>query len=129
MKVIDLLNKIANDEELPNKLKLKNYDYVFTLRADCTGYKWYGEEKTHDDFGEVIHKNLEFVLKQEIEIIEEDKPIEKIFGLHHPSTKSLDLIKEDIELAFATIDKLIDKVNELNKKESKFAINLADMVF
>ena len=65
---------------------------------------------------QLIHKNLEFVLKQEIEIIEEDKQIEKIFGLHHPSTKRLDLIKEDIELAFATIDKLIDKVNELEKE-------------
>ena len=57
-------------------------------------------------------------LGDEIEIIEEDKPTEKIFGLHHPTTNKLDLMREDIELAFETIDKLIDKVNELEKENS-----------
>ena len=115
MKVIDLLNKIANDEELPNKLKLKNYDYVFTLREDCTGYKWYGEEKTHDDFGEVIHKNLEFVLKQEIEIIEEPKKTNKIekLSLHFGTTNDY----KEIEMYDRkTINEIIDAIEQLKRE-------------
>lgn len=71
MKVIDLYNLVVREEELPEKIKLKDYEEIYTLREDCTGYKWYGEEKEHKTFSDVIHQNLEYVLKQEVEIIEE----------------------------------------------------------
>lgn len=73
MKIIDLLNKIANGEEVPEKIKLKGYDYIFTLREDCAGYRWYGEEKTNEDFGESICQNLEFVLRCEVEILDDEE--------------------------------------------------------
>jgi hypothetical protein len=71
MKVIDLLNKIANNEELPLKIKLEQG--VFTLREDCGGNKWYGREYDHKDIFETINQNLEYVLLEEIELIEEKK--------------------------------------------------------
>lgn len=73
MKVIDLLNKIASEEELPFKIKLEQG--VFTLREDCGGDKWYGREYDHKDIFETINRNLQYILFDKIEIIEEDKPI------------------------------------------------------
>lgn len=107
LKVIDLLVKIANGEKVPNKIKdndgaildFNNGHYAGNTLTVLNSV--YGMKK----------------LNEEIEIIEEYNPIEKIFGLHHPSTKSLDLIKEDVELVFETIDKLIDEVNKLKKEK------------
>lgn len=71
MKVIELLNKIASKKELPLKIKLEQG--VFTLREDCGGNKWYGREYDHKDIFETINQNLEYVLLEEIELIEEKK--------------------------------------------------------
>ena len=69
MKVIDLLNKIANGEKLPNKIKYgklilekiersyEEIDYVNNEGYNLGGFLW-------------LHN-----LNDEIEIIEEDKPI------------------------------------------------------
>lgn len=72
----------------------------------------------NSNLGVISAMNL---LEYDFEIVEseKDEPIEKIFGFHHPSTKRLDLIKEDIELAFKTIDKLIDEVNKLKKESDR----------
>lgn len=83
MKVIDLYKLIANKEydKLPEKIMLKGYDYIFSLREDCSGYKWYGEVNTHNEFEETIPQNLEFILNCEIIIfdkIEEKKIPEEI---------------------------------------------------
>ena len=111
MKIIDLFNKIANDEEVPKKIKLKNFKEIYTLREDCTGYKWYGEEKTNNDFGETIHENLEYILKQDIEILEEPKKIEKI------DFRTLNTQKEKNRAMKDTINKLIDEINNLKEND------------
>ena len=114
MKIIDLLNKIANEEEVPNKIKLKNFEEIYTLREDCTGYKWYGEEKTNNDFGETIHENLEYILKQDIEIIEEPKKIEKI-EMYQDEEGHYFLNKQDkkVYVNCDEMDFMVDKFNEL----------------
>ena len=112
MKIIDLLNKIANNEEVPNKIKLKNFEEIYTLREDCTGYKWYGEEKTNNDFGETIHENLEYILKQDIEIIEEPKKIE-----HCLKSDRFPCDKDEVEYFRTKIDELIDEINNLKEKQ------------
>ena len=110
MKIIDLLNKIANGEEVPNKIKLKNFEEIYTLREDCTGYKWYGEEKTDNDFGRTIHENLEYILIQDIEIIEEPKKIEKIdLGILNTQSEKNREFKR-------AINELIDEINNLKGK-------------
>ena len=115
MKIIDLLNKIANGEEVPNKIKLKNFEEIYTLREDCTGYKWYGEEKTNNDFGETIHKNLEYILKQDIEIIEEPKKIEKIEKPTQDEylySTGKELYENDMKV-YDKVNELIDEINNL----------------
>ena len=128
IRVIDLLNKIANNEEVPKKIKLKNFEEIYTLREDCTGYKWYGEEKTHKDFGETIHKNLEYILKQDIEILDEpkDNSIERLDIEENAMTRNERYIRKednkfvnlsvaDYELA-KKINELIDEINNLKEK-------------
>ena len=127
MKIIDLLNKIANNEEVPKKIKLKNFEEIYTLREDCTGYKWYGEEKTNNYFCETIHKNLEYILKQDIEILEEPKKINKIRIDYNSinidkvfETGTTTFFREkDIEIfqcLSSKINELIDEINNLKEK-------------
>ena len=124
IKVIDLLNMISKGEKVPKKIKLKNFEEIYTLREDCTGYKWYGEEKTNNDFGETIHKNLEYILKQDIEILEEPKKINKIRIDYNSinidkafETGTTTFFREkDIEIfqcLSSKINELIDEINNL----------------
>ena len=68
MKVIDLLNKIANKEELPKKIK--NGDFILTLNENKDNYLY---EENDEYYGkELIHWVL---LNDEVEILEEEKKI------------------------------------------------------
>ena len=67
MKVIDLLNKIANNEEVP-KFKYYGGTYIYDKE---TGMYWY--QSTWFDF------DIKY-LNDEVEIIEEEKKIPKKLG-------------------------------------------------
>ena len=54
MKIIDLLNKIANGEEVPKKIKYKNKIYEWKEYDVC-----YGKIMTKKDMGKNIIKMLE----------------------------------------------------------------------
>lgn len=79
MKVIDLLNKIANNEEVPKKIKHRNKIYEYFERLDDTfNYKEIIDGKYADDYFNDKYF-MENILNDEIEIIEEKpKKIEKI---------------------------------------------------
>ena len=82
MKVIDLLNKIANGE-IPKKIKKK--DIVYVADDSCYFSNMYVEEN------DTSHRLLlDFIpdLNNEIEIIEEDKKIEKMIPLNNVSGAS-----------------------------------------
>mgnify|MGYP007013921569 CR=1 FL=1 len=100
MKVIDLLNKIANGEEVPEKIKIEddiwNYDGIDYRASDDRGYLF-----------EVHTRINEKDLNEEIEIIEEDKKIEKVF---HCSTSTSN---EEIKFLQENINQLGDKINEI----------------
>ena len=90
IKVISLLVRIANGENIPKKIKYDNQ--VFEYRKDmldyyCCDYDFYlmGYPK---------------ILNEEVEIIEEDKKIEKIDYIGYG---------EDGDLQY----KIIDKINEI----------------
>ena len=70
MRIIDLLNKIANGEELPKKVKL--HKSILELNEDKNNYLYEENDEYWGD--ELIHW---FALNDEVEIIEEDKKIEK----------------------------------------------------
>ena len=98
MKVIDLLNKIANGEEVPNKLKIKKWEY---------------NSEDMDLEYELFERLLEgdADLNDEVEIIEEEKKIpEKLIPT---SLKGIDNLDEKIEIAHIDTVSVIDTVNEI----------------
>ena len=132
IKIIDLLNKIAN-EEVPDKIKYQDYAWEWT-GDDYKTFK-YGEEKFLLS-GREYNWVTEF-LNDEVEIIEEEKEIEKLdvalLGqcdnwLRCPTNE---VTKQDVELNPYIIDnirentlyfqrkinELIDAVNELRKEK------------
>ena len=82
MKVIDLLNKIANGEEVPKKVKYYDVTYEYVdYNNDFNKYR--GIEHITIFLFDIIDN-----LNDEVEIIEEDKKI--------PTLKNLNLTKIDI---------------------------------
>ena len=105
MKVIDLLNKIANGEEVPKKIKLDCKIYLYSKM-----YEQYHHEKYDTNLLETISEYNYSGLNDEVEIIEEDNKIEK-----------LDCVKRT-EQGYQEVDfnKFQDKINELIDEVNKF---------
>lgn len=106
MKVIDLLNKIANGEEVPRTIKFHSQYYQVT---DCA----YGDYKDYistltDKYLFDDEWNLTGNLNEEIEIIEEDKKIEKIDVNHLQTVKKCNRAK----ILGKKINEIIDYLEE-----------------
>jgi len=80
MRIIDLLNKIANGEEVPKKIMFRRNVYVWIERNDnIFNYKREYNGKLIDNyFCDDWFVDSNDILNDEVEIIEEDKKIEKI---------------------------------------------------
>lgn len=106
IKVIDLLNKIANGEEVPEKIKIKNIIYEYS------GYMYCTENANYQDIEDYLFGKWNFkILNEDVEIIEEPKKIEKIdFG-------TLNTQKEKNRAMKDTINKLIDEINNLKEND------------
>lgn len=105
IKIIDLLNKIANGEEVPKKIRFDNANW----NRICDEKNVYYVNDTDDDlFIYFFRKNLTFTLNDKVEIIEEEKEIEK---LDENNTNVLTNIIENRK----KINELIDAVNELKR--------------
>ena len=81
MKVIDLLNKIANGEEVPKKIKWYDIEFVYSeYDKDYLEYPFSDEE--YQGLFNMKDSILTQYLDREVEIIEdtskEDKKIEKV---------------------------------------------------
>ena len=99
MKVIDLLNKIANGEDVPNKIKYYGYVWEFLNNGVYSSY-WFNDIELQDYLDGNILENL----NDEVEIIEEDKEIEYLRNQDFYIKKVGDKVNE-----------LIKAVNELKK--------------
>lgn len=71
MKIIDLLNKIANSEEVPIKFTYKGYLWEYDKKNKMWFY-YFGEGKNHR-FDRLFYLNM--ILNDEVEILEEEKKI------------------------------------------------------
>lgn len=105
MKVIELLNKIANGEEVPRKFTYKGYLWEYDVKNKMWFY-YFGESKNHR-FDRLFYLNM--ILNDEVEIIEEPQ--------EHKIPEKLDKfadISDNLacEWSFAE-KKLKDKVNEI----------------
>ena len=96
IKLIDLLNMRARNEEMPKQIKIGDGAEIFTY----DGYMY-------KDDGMYITDLLDFFghLNEEVEIIEEDKKIEKISYDDHVG----------IDLSEAVCNKLNEVIDVLNK--------------
>lgn len=116
MKIIDLLNKIANGEEVPEKIRFDNtyWNRVYGEKNVC-----YIDEYDNDFFLHFFRNNLDFTLNDEVEIIEEDKKIEKIKLTNGGLTLHLDnkdlVIYEKERHYINKINEIIDKVNKIGE--------------
>ena len=113
MKVIDLLNLMVIGEDLPKKIRYEDEEYYLTSDEEtyigCISHSAIGRRHC-----------LEQCLTDEVEIIEEDKPIEKIRQFcEYPCSDRYECwsIKEDILVN--KINELIDEVNKLKKESDK----------
>ena len=111
IKIIDLLNKIANGEEIPKKILLNGI--VFEYQEDDYLYKD-EDKKEHWLFSASYTDKytwLENFLKAEVEIIEEPKKIKKL---------DIDFKKIDDEIVYlefeSNINEIIDEINNLKDK-------------
>ena len=106
IKVIELLNKIANGEDLPKRIKIQ--DYVFELSKDYEHY-YYNEdvEITH-----LINHNFSN-LNEEVEILEDNT--EEIEELECEESKMYCDTQLIESTKTAKQEDIIDKINELVK--------------
>ena len=118
MKVIDLLNKMANNEEMPKKIRYGSYIMIYNI--DENDYRTPEQDyydcdvKTYKWFTDCI--DISTSLNDEIEIIEEKpKKIEEIDddnSIWEEQAKDIDYIFKN------KIDELTKAVNYLLEKES-----------
>lgn len=120
MKIIDLLVKISQGEKMPKKIKYEGYVWEYDKVAKDYYRNDIDEEYIYL-FQELFKKETGFFINNEVEIIEENKKIEKIKILiddinteYVANDKGEKLSYSKSDLMFADrINELIDEVNKL----------------
>lgn len=114
MKIIDLLNKIANGEEVPEKIKVQGY--IWTYEENFKQYK-------NEDFRELVKALLGYysegscclslygALNCEVELIEEQQDID--------IQELKELTCEEGDYKTRTINEIIEAVKQLDRKINK----------
>lgn len=108
IKIIDLLNTSKN--ELPSKIKAFNTTFEFI------GENYYATTGDYKDTNllEWIHAVDD--LNDEVEIIEEEKEIEKIGKIYDGFTDSY--YDTCLETLIKKVDELVDEINKLKKEKN-----------
>lgn len=118
IKVIDLLNKIANGEKVPKKIKFRHSIWEYCKNGSTQDYI--------NDYDKCL---MEFLainkdgLNQDVEIIEEQKKIEKIDeiliidDLIPPYGENEYKVWENIIIQQNKINELVDEINKLKESD------------
>ena len=103
-KIIDLLNKIANGEEVPNKIKWEGQEWKYNPINDYEGIK-YG--------GCLLNQLTLDKLNEEVEILKEEKKIpEKLDTLTYTNRNTISIWNEHRD----KINEIIDCLEHLKSK-------------
>ena len=106
MKIIDLLNKIANGEEVPKKIKYD--DDIYEYDYDEKNYAYF----FIDHYNYLFDEDIMQILDDEVEILEEEKKIpEKLYLSDYEDTTG----KFDYDVLL-TINEIIDYLDYLKSK-------------
>jgi translation elongation factor P/translation initiation factor 5A len=109
MKIIDLLNKIANGEEVPKKIKYKDFEYIYA--KEIGWYRRIDDVGTYDEW--FINKNR---LNDEVEIIEEQEEIDIQSIKELEPLEDYEVDKTDVRLNRELINKILQWAKQLDKK-------------
>ena len=114
IKIIDLFNKIANNEKVPNHIISNNV--IFHYDDNVQDYENDFEYLFRDSFSN-FGRSDEFlnIEVEEVEIIEEEKEIEKIGKIYDGFTDSY--YDTCLETTIKKVDEIIDVVNKLKKEK------------
>lgn len=117
IKLIDLLNKIANGEEVPKRIRYEYKDYVYKDNYE----DYYCEEESRYLFEIIVNDEnwkLSYTMNIEVEILEEEKKIPErvsnaeVFEVPKLNNMELSNIaltnKEDIKIIKDTLNKVLD---------------------
>lgn len=108
MTVIQLLNKIANGEEVPSKIEYRNKMFIYDKGNQCYIVENYNE---YDDLLMSLSNHKGTDLNYEVEILEEPKGIpEKLIPT---SLKGIDDLNEKIDVAHIDTISAIGTINEI----------------
>lgn len=113
MKIIDLLNKIANGEELPEKIKI--YEEILRLNENKNNYLYEDSDEYYGD--EFIHW---FNLNDEVEIIEETEENLLIIDKDEKGRlliNNMAVLDTQISIMATKINLLYKMIKELKKGE------------
>ena len=109
IKVIDLLNKIANGEDAPEKIKYEGQEYELQMSNDYLPYN-----NSFYLFENIFKGNeIGHILNNEVEIIKENKSIEKLKEIQENNCLS----------RYPNNKELMNKINELVKEVNKLKEN------
>jgi hypothetical protein len=99
MKIIDLLNKIANGEKIPKKIK---YDNIIFEYDDI----YYVAEHTYLD----EYCDLSRVLNDEVEILDEEKKIPEKLEIYEIIDETISGLRKSINVLN---EDMVSKINEI----------------
>ena len=108
MRIIDLLNKINNNEEIPEKVKYEDTIFEYSKKQKEYIHKindWYSETLLFKVMNTHFISDL---LRTEVEVLEENKEIEELLADAYTSPDTLNKINE-----------LVLAVNKLNKEREE----------
>lgn len=115
MKIVDLIIKIANKEEVPYKIKYNGNIYEF----DGETQNYLRPVNLGMDF--LINEDIVCLLNDEVEIIEEPKEIEIPKHLSNEFIQNLDafIIDNDIKCIAHKVNEIINYLQYKEKKEEQ----------
>lgn len=112
MKIIDLMNKVANDEDMPRRIIYEDLEWEY--RRDLDDYEYYDEDRNWHEylFENPFGKAYSELYNDEIEILDHYEKNNKIEKLEPLQKEWLSL--DDIKFTFSNSEMIIvNKINEI----------------
>lgn len=109
MKVIDLLNKMANDKNYRPTVKFLTATYKYNEKVEDY------ENNINSDWGIFSDHTINNILNDEVELIEDEADIDNIEELDtYETVETYDW--QDVDTNRMKINELVQAVNQLNKE-------------
>ena len=109
MKIINLLNKIANEEELPKRIKYKDKEFELHYADDEEELPYY----IGNEFVLINYINNFYQLNEEIEIIQDSEYIDiQNIEENYSCNPREDVNQENINLLIKAVKQLDNKINK-----------------